>query len=251
MRCVIADQRDRCARRAALNASKPHGRYVPGWVVLVVSIVASASAAVARADDITYNIVDYPANEVLTSSNGTATIAGTIITDGTLGPLSAADIVGGTLSFTDPIENLTVSHSAWFGPMSGLQATATELVLTPGTSSSFSLGTPAVPGTYEAAVQYENVPGDGEYRGDLTVNPPPLPVILASFDSAPVPTTPGSIGANANWIIATVPEPGALSLLATAAVGLVGLVSWQSRRCTCRSFPARRPTRSVPASAAT
>ena len=215
MRRVISDQRVRNAPRTALNAGMPRfrGRCVLAFAVLVVSTVVSGSSA--RADDVTYNIVDYPVNELLVSATGsrtgTATIGGTIITDGTSGTLSAANIVGGTFSFMDPVDDLTVAGSASFSVMAGLQATSRELVLTAGTNSLFTVGTPATfGGLYQASVMYDNDPSQSEYRGVLAYDSmnPPIAVLIASFDSMPVPTTPGSsIGANADWIIATVPEP--------------------------------------------
>ena len=44
--------------------------------------------------------------------------------------------------------------------------------------------------------------------------------LIGSFDSAPVPTGPGSIGASSSWVIASVPEPASLALLFPAMLVL-------------------------------
>ena len=67
----------------------------PALACLIVSIAVAAVVSNATASDVTYNIVDYPANE------GTNTISGTIITNGTIGSLAAANIIGGTFSISE------------------------------------------------------------------------------------------------------------------------------------------------------
>jgi hypothetical protein len=193
-----------------------------------------AVAAEARASEITYNIVDYPVNEADTISGGTDTISGTIVTNGTIGAITDADIVGGTLSFSS--SRGSVSEPASFYSPVGLEATSTELLLHPGTQASLIIDS-AINGTtnYQAAVVYDNYTTGDQYIGYLASSPftppvsPPIAVLLSEFDSSPVPTTPGSIGANPVWVIATVPEPGSLVLLLPAMAGL-GAIRCRRRR---------------------
>ena len=61
---------------------------------------------------------------------GTDTISGTIVTDGTLRALSAADIIGGTFSFTNPQGDVYAGPALFNGAV--LEATPTQLLLDPG-----------------------------------------------------------------------------------------------------------------------
>ena len=205
----------------------------------IVMLVLGLPTAIARADDITYNIVDYPANESDQTSAGTDTISGTIITDGTIGPLSTANIIGGTFSFTGPYGTLTGPVTV-FDPI-GLQATPTQLLLSPGSDSHVDISTTEsnLPTTYPPAVQgllgmadveYQNYPGDSTYGGSVAADlPPPSLWFGALFRSSPVPTTPGSIGANSSWVVATVPEPSTFVLFCIGAVCLAAH-AWRRKR---------------------
>jgi len=198
-------------------------------LMLIAALLALPSNA--AASDITYNIVDYPANQAVIGPNGpgdeAVTISGTIVTDGTIGPLSAANIVGGTLTVGP---GWIVTGSASFLPPTGLLATPTELLLTPGTASSFGIYT-SVSNQYENAgawVKYENNPAGGDYWGGLEILPPTPPpgepiwqyAVGGYFDSAPVPKTAGSIGASSDWVVAAVPEPTSLELVCAATAGI-------------------------------
>jgi hypothetical protein len=193
--------------------------------LMAAALLAFLLAAVpdAGAGDITYIIVDYSADEIDPTSS-TLTVAGTIITDGTIGPLSAANIIGGTFSLSSP--HFDVAGSASFTAPIGLEATPTELLLDVGVDSSFSISTvitgqDGIATTYNAAgVTYENTPGGGLYRGSGSLGFGSMVMLLPGFYLSPVPTTPGSIGANPNWIIAAVPQPASLMLLCSALLGL-------------------------------
>ena len=155
-----------------------------GVACLLFSFVLLACVSNAGASNISYNIVDYPANEA-DAFSGTDTISGTIITDGTIGPLSTADIIGGSFSFTGAYGNL--SGPAWFGNPVGLQATPTQLLLDPGAESSFSIGTTEFNSQINslgADAVYVNYPGSGQYYGGLVADNGALQAVLASFRSA-------------------------------------------------------------------
>ncbi len=193
------------------------------------STIVAARLSCASANTITYNIVDYPVNEGVSTGSGTDTISGTIITDGTLGPLSAADIISGTLSFTDPQDDPYYAGPALFGTPVDLEATPTQLLLDPGADSYLSIySLQAVGGsTLTADAVYGNNPGDGYYYGEVEFNSGSLGGAGYLFESYPVPTSPGSIGANSSWVIATVPEPTSLALFSLAILG-IGIVYLRS-----------------------
>ena len=220
-------------RRAELNmaTSRPnrHGALAVGCLVLSVVLLASTSNA--RAGDITYNIVDYPANEI-DASSGTDTISGTIITDGTKGWLSLKNIIGGTFSFT--AAQGSAIGPAKFGSPVGLEATSTQLLLESRVDSSFSISTSYQLNPnqeYEAQVGYNNIPAGGIYNGSLASSyyDPPLALTISEFGKDTVPTVPGSIGANSPWIIATVPEPSTFVFLVVGGVGIGGYRCWVRR----------------------
>jgi hypothetical protein len=202
----------RCDRAAAFA----------GFLFLAAYIALASSAA---ASNITYSIVNYPANEGVVSGMGTDRISGTIVTDGTVGPISATNIIGGTLAFTDP-KGYVVAGAATIDSPIDLQATPTELLLSSGLSFSIH-ATQSEPHTTDgvdaANVTYTNYPSNSQYYGEIATVIPAHSV-LSSFNSAPVSTGPGSIGSSSDWVIAAVPEPTTLllALLGLAALGCLG-----------------------------
>jgi hypothetical protein len=175
----------------------------------LLALPANASAGV-----ITYNIVDYPVNEGVMSGAGADKISGTIVTDGTMGPISATNILGGTFMFTDPKGDVAIGP-AEFGSPINLQATPTELLLSCGLS--FSINTVQhirhTDSIAVASVTYENDPSGGQYYGELgTALPDPL-MVVSSFNSTPVSAARGSIGSSSDWVIAAVPEPSSIALM--------------------------------------
>ena len=185
----------------------------------LLAVILLASVPDIWAGDITYNIVDYPVNETDPTS-ATDTVSGMIITDGTIGPISAANIIGGTFSLTSP--SFGITGPASFGDPIGLEATPTQLLLDLGANSSFSISTGTTDesppgfiggGSMGASVDYENTPSGGQYYGNAGGDFGTLAFVFPVFDSAPVSTTSGSIGANSSWVIATVPEPSTLAML--------------------------------------
>jgi hypothetical protein len=119
-----------------------------------------------------------------------------------------------------------------------LEATPTQLLLDPGVDSSFSIGTTYVyydgeaTGAMSAQVVYENDPGSGQYYSRAGGSFGTMMFAFPSFDSSLVPTTQGSIGANASWVVATVPEPSTFVFFCIGAVGLAAHAWRRKRRAT-------------------
>jgi len=195
----------------------------PFWSHVRCVLLLSACVTVAQGSDITYNIVNYPANQF--NGYSTDTISGTIITDGTIGPLTAANLIGGTFSLDDGQGN-SIAGPAKFGFAIDLQASPTQLLLDLNPASYFDINATQPDLSWSARVVYTNYPGGGEYDGGF-FSKPPLLLIDSYFNSSPVPTTPGSIRANADWVIATVPEPSTLALL---GIGAICLAAYRRRR---------------------
>jgi len=191
------------------------------WVGVSFSVVLLVSASNARAD-ITYIINDYPVNEADQSGLGTDTLSGTIITDGTPGAWTGdpmAHIVGGTLKLVSPAGTYTGTSFLADGSSGAetLYATSTQLLSRPGDLIEFFAA--PTPYAYTIAITYANGPYGGQpyYDGTVAAGGPEL----AGFDQAAPPGLTGSIGENNPWVIATaVPEPGTLTLLISALLGL-------------------------------
>ena len=204
-------------------------------VVLLLSVVVENSSG----QNITYNLVSYPAYQLDVQTGLPDSIAGSITTDGHLGVLEISDIL--SWSFT---QSRTGTPSSWSTSSSnpntsivlgntgiGPTATATQLICALGCN--FVLTTFADGGDFsvgyltEAAGEYSyastySPSGATSNFSDLVgwwnnaVGQPP-----SSFLSSP-PADP--------WVIAeVVPEPSTLVLISVGAVGLLACV-WRRRR---------------------
>jgi hypothetical protein len=220
-----------------------HRRYALAVARLMISVGLLGAASKAWADNITYYINDYPANEPNYYPNygGTDTISGTITTDGTLGALSSLDILGGCLTFESP-------NGTWTAPLSSstitlpanqtFQATTTNLVLYTSPQADLNEDPLILSATTEQgdnlSIYYSNAwkiatprgPHEGngtEYAYDGTYSgtvSDPSGNYLAGFPGL-LALQSGAIYSTEPWIIATAaPEPAGLTLLGSAALGL-------------------------------
>ena len=169
---------------------------------LLFLVILLAFATNSWAGTMTYDIVDYPADETDLIYSGTDAISGTIITDGNMGQITPNDIVGGTLILTTPGGTFSATN---FGSGSSLSSvlTATPTQLTISSPSYIYLD--GLNATATDFLSFGWNPDADVFLGlEATY---PGNVTLAGFrDDAPT-SAPGSIAANNTWIIATVPDP--------------------------------------------
>ncbi len=192
---------------------------------VLAALLAIGVVANAHASPITYDIQSY-----LPEQSGWS-LSGDITTDGTLGPITAANII--SWEFTNTMGGTTVTHGLTVG-----SAIVTGTLLADATS--LTLPIPVDPDTEENALQLGNGFFDfpliewargntGAYPvGDWYHSRSPG---IATYWSDNVPT--GSLPlptADEPFIIATVvPEPGSLTLVLLGAGGL-GLLIYRRRK---------------------
>lgn len=186
-------------------------------LVLFVTIVGQVSAGT-----ITYAIVNYAADQ-----NG-ATVSGSITTDGTIGTLSASDILSWNWTITQGTSAYTLSSSDLGTAVSLNNAVASE------TNITLSLPSQGQPTNYFALVgsdsgmsgdlEYDHYPGDNVYVGSTNTG------------TAFLNTNPVLNGAEP-WIVANaaVPEPSTLTMIGIAAGSMLLF-----RRRIISSSPARQ-----------
>jgi hypothetical protein len=198
--------------------------------ILTAATLFMAFVSYARAQTITYKFVDYPVNEVDLYNAGYDRISGTIITDGTLGSLSRANIVGGTLNIDYPVgscfSNLATSIRDGGTFLDTMVATPAELTVY-GSSASYSqffLSVTSYQGPAAASITIGYSAGyywGGDPFYSCEVLGPSMMTRPAGFRAVVPPAQPGSIAASYPWVVATVvPEPTTLVLLGIGAAVL-------------------------------
>jgi hypothetical protein len=203
-----------------------------------------ATLSNARAGDITYSIIDYPAYETDALNGQQDTISGTIITDGTTGPLSATDIVGGTVTLTNPLTGsntlpLIGSGLTIYGLLTASQNTLTLPIPTIGTTNQLYLEGTLASDEEEYIqlqyVRYNDLPnGDQDTNGTIDdFDGTALSNGIPQLDfNTQTPNVNGLSLGDPDWIIAVtqpVPEPATLTLFGSALLGL-GVVYLRQRR---------------------
>ena len=81
--------------------------------MLAVALLTFATAV--KAADLTYSFVDYPADETDAFVAYTDSIAGTIVTDGTLGAWTTNHILSGSITFVSSVgtQTLPIDVPGW------------------------------------------------------------------------------------------------------------------------------------------
>jgi hypothetical protein len=210
---------------------------------MTFALVLLASVSIARAN-ITYNIVDYPVNEMdIKNPDQQDYVSGTITTDGTLGYITQSNVVGWTLTVGgggNSCSSSSAASSSWWSSSTSLYATTTQLAVPADGSIWFGTNnTPAAPLSFiEYVVQPSaNNPADAVYAAQIALysawGVPPIAQDYYGVGPegiSPVLDTPGSIATSPSalpggWVVAStqpVPEPGTLALLISAMLGLAG-----------------------------
>ena len=196
-------------------------------ILFWLAVASQAFVSNVLAGTLTYDVIDYPALEADLVTSGTDTISGTIITDGTIGPLMASDIIGGTFTITNPVYGSFSISSTDIYLIKNLDASATALTLprpqAAGTNA-FDLvsSTIFLPQDIQPALSYARfynsvLYDDIFYAGDDS---------NTAFEFRDSQTTSGppsiSLSGTEPWVIATaatVPEPATLTLLGAALLG--------------------------------
>ncbi len=199
--------------------------HATSYRLVVVNAAAAAffllqSASIVRAASITYDLVDYPALQ-----NG-YDLSGTITTDGNTGVLSTSDLTSWVFNITQGptlIETMSSSNpNEVFQNFFNVHADSNSIWINVGTGAGSSVVNIADfgNGADPYGVQFDGFGNFTNYaEADLT---PPSNQYLWHYTSSV--TTPGT------FVIATVPEPATLTVLAAALAGLGGVVLVRRRR---------------------
>ncbi len=199
------------------NVSASIGRLAFFCARLSMSLLVPA---VTRADLI-YNIQNYP------SDQSGHTLSGTITTDGTIGTLTAGNIVSWVVTF-DGTESFRSTDSGAITGVQSLDATSTSLTL-----SNLNFGS-----VLNLGVSISGVEADELFWRNSFLSSQLL--YLAKYNSAQLwSTTTPSLGGREPWLIAvppTIPEPSSLAIAGSAITCGVGF--WLKRK--------RRRQRKIP-----
>jgi fibronectin-binding autotransporter adhesin len=192
-----------------MSASLAHRRSALAVAHVLFSVVVLATVSNASAGDITYNIVNYPVNEV-DNTGGTDTVSGTIITDGTIGPLTASNMVGGSLTVSglagtfssEPTNNVVFAINQG-DPNNRVIATSTQLLVP--SNGFLDINTSPSSSSFDIEIGYfNNAEGVDFYDGTVNVSDSFDPVVFGTEFNGSL-HAPGSIAQNPTWVIARIP----------------------------------------------
>jgi len=190
-----------------------------------------------RAGQITYNIQDYPADQV-DGFGVTHHVSGTITTDGHIGQITAADITAWAVTFDNTFTFRSVDQGAGISSLGFLQATDTNL----------SLSTPSV-GFNELEFAIFSPPvtpltGDSINWGRATVQPGVYSGFLGTTELWNLYRT--TLGGTDPWVLAVaqasaIPEPASLWMAGIAISAGLAYGRFRHRRELRRQRPVGPP----------
>ena len=193
-------------------------RLIPVSAALALLLGGIAPVAV-QAGTITYDIVNYPAEQ------SGHTLSGLIITDGKIGALAASDILSWTVTIDAGTPNAftksgTGSSSA---KVTGdVEASGSQITLAqpaPGAINDFDL----IDGPFDLDWTRASTHVGFHDNRYSAVNTSPASVFWSN--------NPGDTLGGDPWVIAETPEPASLTLMSVGGVALLGY-GWRRRRRT-------------------
>jgi hypothetical protein len=194
------------------------------WQNLLAAILILAAVSAVRAANITYNIVNYPADQYDEVIPGIDTISGTIITNGTLGAwddsVYPGPIIGGSVTWQGPAGSYTGTIFPWdvgtSTSTSGIYFTATQIIARPGDALELTAAVPGSPNGLTIFLFYDRISPPWEFHGGEVVD----------YDGGVMGFAAGGGGISDNW-----GEEGSIAandpwIIATAAPG-PGIIDWK------------------------
>ncbi len=194
---------------------------------LLISVIQFVCVSKGGATTYTYNIVNYPEYQA-DNSGGTDTISGTILTDSNSGPITTANLVGGTITLSNTTGSYPIPISDF--STTGLVATPADITL--------PLSATGSPTYFVGSIQRESLNGitSLEYSNqyDYPTQFAYVADVVNGFGqyNATFPLVFSFFRAPQDFVIATAtptPEPATLTLLGSALL-VFGVVYLRRRR---------------------
>jgi len=202
-------------------------------LLALLSLALTFSPPAVRGASITYKIQSYPAYQ-----NG-FTLSGTITTDGTISPtFTPNDITAYALTYSNSINTYTVSGSPFttggVDYLGSIGATPIELTIAnPGLSGMNVLTLQDANGGSGRSITWAEGGGTSQYDAVISSSNPSF-----AWNALNLPAN--ALGGDP-WVIASIPEPGSLTL-ALLGGACLAVVEWTRRRRRVASRPQAIPT---------